>query len=705
MKKIVFLIAALTVLAGCCCKSADAISVVPYPQSVKIQAGVCNLAGAAVRADEALGEAACAYAATFAEDLAKASGKDGKAVIEFVPDANLAPEAYTLAVNAKGVTIAASGLNGVVYGVQTLKQLLPVCIYTGEACPDADWNVKHMKIADAPRFAYRGMHLDPCRHFFDVNEVKRYIDIMEIHKLNTLHFHLTEDQGWRVEIKKYPKLTEIGSRRTQTIIAHTKKYDGVPYGGYYTQDDIRELVAYAAAKGITIIPEVDLPGHMQAALAAYPELGCTGGPYKVWERWGISEDVLCIGNEKVFTFLEDVIDELCELFPSEYFHIGGDECPKVRWHNCPKCKAKMAELGIKSDENFSAEDYLQSYVTKRMEDYLATKGRKMIGWDEILQGEISPNATVMSWRGTAGGIKAAKMGHDVVMTPNNHCYFDYCQSLDRASEPVSIGGFISVDNVYNYEPCQDMTPEEAAHILGVQANMWTEYIATPEHLEYMLLPRMAALSEVQWCAADNKDWPRFHKTLIEKIAPIYDARGYNYAKHALDPEYGEKPEQQEIAHKAVGCKAELLGAKPHPSYTLHAPDELFDGKLGESYYLSGHWIGFNSDDLDVVVKLGGKKISSVTVSTLVDKGSWIFNMISCRISVSNDGENYTELVNETYPIDAPEVADGMRDFEYTFAPVKARYLRIQAGTVKDIPSWHDGAGQPAFAFYDEIIVN
>jgi hexosaminidase len=366
--------------------------------------------------------------------------------------------------------------------------------------------------------------------------VKKYIDIMAIHKLNVLHWHLTDDQGWRLEIKKYPQLTEHGAIRKQTIIGHgrdRKGYDNTPYGEgfYYTQDQVKEIIDYAAAKGIEIIPEIDLPGHMLAALACFPELGCTGGPYDVWGRWGIADDVLCVGKEETMKFLEDVLAEVADLFPSEYVHIGGDECPKVRWETCPHCQAKIAELGLKDDDKHKAEHYLQSYVTNRMEQFLSTKGKKIIGWDEILEGEIAPNATVMSWRGVEGGLEAVRMGHDAIMVPYTHLYLDYYQSKDKENEPLAIGGYVPVELVYSFEPfTEDMTDEEKSHILGIQANLWTEYIPTDAQLEYMLLPRLSALSEIQWCEPENKDYERFLGNM-ESMRKIYDILGYNYAKH------------------------------------------------------------------------------------------------------------------------------------------------------------------------------
>lgn len=412
----------------------------------------------------------------------------------------------------------------------------PVDIYTKKPCDGGDWTLPYTRIEDYPRFAYRGLHLDVARHFFNVDQVKKYLDIMAIHKLNTFHWHLTDDQGWRIEIKKYPLLTEVGSIRKETLKGHfrrSKEFDGTPYGEgmWYTQDQIKEVVAYAASKGITVIPEIDLPGHMVAALAAYPELGCTGGPYEVWRTWGITKDVLCVGKESTIEFLENVLSEVCELFPSEYIHIGGDECPKDKWKECPHCQAKIKELCLVGNEKYSAEYYLQSYITRQMEEFLATKGKKIIGWDEILEGEISKNVTVMSWRGNEHGLEAIKRGHDVIMVNKGSLYFDYCQIKDSSKEPLTIGGHVSVEKVYSYEPYTDeMTDAEKARILGIQANMWTEYITSNDYLEYMILPRLSALSEIQWCSPTGKDYGRFLEKMGAMVR-IYEALGYNYAKH------------------------------------------------------------------------------------------------------------------------------------------------------------------------------
>lgn len=549
MKKFLSALFALALAASCISLNPKeyGIDVVPYPNEVSLKAGSYKVAGAVFHYDGNMDALSVQAVTDFADRLSRVTGKQSlvseghsRTGINFVVDPALAPEEYSLVVNRKAVIIKASALNGFIYAIQTVKQMLPEEIFSDSLDQDEDWKLKCVVIKDAPRFAYRGMHLDVSRHFWSVDEVKRYLDVMQVHKLNRFHWHLTDDQGWRIEIKKYPRLTEKGAVRKETLVGHLQPkdnvFDGTPYGEglFYTQDQIREVVAYAAARGITVIPEIDLPGHMVAALACYPELGCTSGPYEVWPMWGVADDVLCPGNEKTFEFIENVLSEVADLFPSEYIHIGGDECPKVRWEKCPKCQARIKALGLEADERHSAEYFLQSYVTERVEAFLATRGKRIIGWDEILEGKLAQDATVMSWRGISGGLEAARLGHDAIMTPNSYLYFDYYQSENQDAEPLAIGGYLPVSKVYSYEPFEEgMTEEEKSHIIGVQANLWTEYITTESQLEYMLLPRLAALSEVQWCQPQNKNWERF-EDCVDDVCDIYDQMGYNYARHLLE---------------------------------------------------------------------------------------------------------------------------------------------------------------------------
>ena len=432
------------------------------------------------------------------------------------------PEGYQIKVSTKGIEVVGGSKPGVFYGIQTLRKSLPII---EKISPSTSVNLPAVFIQDEPRFGYRGMMLDCARHFFSLDFVKEYIDLLALHNMNTFHWHLTDDQGWRIEIKKYPRLTEFGSKRTGTVIGNNSDVDDrVPYGGFYTQEEAREIVAYAAERHISVIPEVDMPGHMKTALACYPELGCTGGPYEVGHKWGVYNDVLCVGNPKVYDFVKEVLDEIIQIFPSEVIHIGGDEAPTVRWDNCPKCKA--LELNGQTK---------QGYFTKVVMDHLASKGRRIIGWDELVENGASQSATIMGWRGQLPGWpgeKAAEAGYDVVMAPATHCYFDYYQTEERTYEPSITGIWpISVEKVYKLNPVPDSLSVSAKqHILGVQANLWTEYIAYPQVAEYMVLPRMAALSEVAWTDESNKDFERF-KARLNRLVLYYEFKGWTYAKH------------------------------------------------------------------------------------------------------------------------------------------------------------------------------
>lgn len=459
-------------------------------------------------------------------DLKNQIARSGKKSIELALGLESTnPEAYKIIISDKKVKIIGASESAVFYGIQTLRKSLPV----GDA---SQVNLPAVVIDDAPRFAYRGMMLDVSRHFFTVQEVKTYIDMLTLHNINNFHWHLTDDQGWRVESKKYPRLTEIGSSRPETVIGRNSgKYDGIPHGGFYTQKELKEVVAYAAERYINVVPEIDLPGHMLGALSAYPELGCTGGPYALWRQWGVSEDVLCAGNEKTLVFIKDILEEITDIFPSRYIHIGGDECPKTSWAKCEKCQTKIKSLGLVADNHHSAEERLQSYVISFAGNVLQNKGRRMIGWDEILEGGLAPNATVMSWRGMGGGIEAAKQKHDVIMTPNQYVYFDHYQTDDTKNEPLAIGGHSPVKVVYNFEPQpSSLTDEEKKFIIGAQANLWTEYVPDFKHAQYMVLPRMSALCEVQWTKPEQKNFDQF-LTRLPRLIQVYEKSGYNYAKH------------------------------------------------------------------------------------------------------------------------------------------------------------------------------
>lgn len=694
-------------------------------------------------------------------ELQVQAGEGGKGgIVLQLGLANDNPEAYQLKVDASQVVISSPSEAGIFYGIQTLRKAVDVAEGSNVELPAVE-------IKDQPRFGYRGMMLDVGRHFFSMDEIKTYIDMMALHNINRFHWHLSEDQGWRIEIKKYPKLTEIGSMRKETVIGHNSgKYDGKPYGGFYTQEQAKEIVAYAAERYITVIPEIDLPGHMQAALAAYPELGCTGGPYEVWTQWGVSDNVLCAGNDQTIQFIKDVLAEIVEIFPSEYIHVGGDECPKVKWSTCPKCQARITALGLKSDNKHTKEERLQSYVIHEAEEFLNSKGRKMIGWDETLEGGLAPNATVMSWRGEAGGIEAAKQHHDVVMTPNTYLYFDYYQSKDTETEPMAIGGYLPIERVYSYEPMpKSLSPEEQKYIVGVQANLWTEYIPDFKQVQYMVLPRMAALSESQWCAPEKKNYEAFLQH-VSRLVNIYAKNGWNYATHIFDVMLDLKPNTETGTLDAVArtidnapiyytldgsepttasekytdvikidkpCTLRTVAIRPSGSskitkdeisfskssmkpitmlqpinkqYEFSGATVLVDGMTGNMNYKTGRWIAFYTNDLEAVIDLKeATEISSMTLHTCVEKGDWIFDTRGITVSVSDDNQTFKEVASEAYPAMKESDPNQIYTHELKFDPVKTRYVKVKALSEQKIPSWHGGKGNPGFLFVDEIILN
>lgn len=687
--------------------------------------------------------------------------KNGTAIVLTIDKTIANAEGYKLDADAKQIRIAGASAAGVFYGIQTLRKSLPHV--NGKA---SKVSIPAVHIADAPRFAYRGTHLDVSRHFVTADSVRQFIDMLALHNINRFHWHLTDDQGWRIEIKKYPLLTQIGSKRAQTVIGHNSgKYDGKPYSGFYTQKQIRDIVKYAADRYITIVPEIDLPGHMQAALAAYPDMGCTGGPYEVWQKWGVSDNVLCAGNDKTLTFIDNVLKEITKLFPSKYIHVGGDECPKTQWQKCPKCQARIKALNLEAKDGHSAEERLQSYIITHASNYLKSLGRNTIGWDEILEGGLAEGATVMSWRGESGGIAAAKQHHDVVMTPNSYLYFDYYQSLDKANEPLAIGGYLPLETVYSYEPMpKELTADEARHIIGVQANIWTEYMPTFKQMQYMALPRLAALSEVQWSQPALKDYTSFTNRLTE-FTHLYDRLGYNYAKHLYNVAIhvdsdnkwreilihmttagnaeirytldGTEPTanstlytgaivlqksakiraaafrdgkrssvtSQDISfNKATACPVELL-QPTHKNYTYKGGATLTDGLLGDKGFGTGRWLGFSGNDLEAVIDLKqNTDVSSVSLNTCVDKGSWIFDARNIEVSVSADGKSFTKVASKSLPALEEQTPDNIYTYELTFPQTTTRYVKVTATSEHNIPEWHGGKGKPAFLFVDEISV-
>lgn len=670
-------------------------------------------------------------------------------------------EAYKLIVNDKRVCISGASEAGVFYGIQTLRKSLPVA-------QDINVNLSAVEIYDKPRFAYRGAMLDVARHFYTVDEVKTFIDMLALHNINRFHWHLTDDQGWRIEIKKYPKLMSVASERKETVVGrwYSGIYDGKPYGGYYTQDELRDVIDYAAKRHITIIPEVDLPGHMQAALTAYPELGCTGGPYEVRTIWGVSQDVLCVGNDFTLQFVKDVLSEVADIFPSEYIHIGGDECPKVRWEKCPKCQERIKSLGLKSDAKHTKEQRLQSYMIQEAAKYLKEKGKRIIGWTEILEGGLVPDATLMSWIGESGGIEAAHQHHDVIMTPNTYLYFDYYQSKKVEDEPLAIGGYLPIEKTYNYEPMpKELTKEEQQYIKGVQANLWTEYIPVFSQVQYMVLPRLGAAAEVQWTDPSKKDYKDFLRRVPHLVA-VYDCYGWNYATHvydvnvdmkadtvnhvlnvqlstmADDPIYytldGQDPTEKSLKYTkpfTIDQSVVLKTMAVHPDRTskisvdtirfnkatlkpvvLLQPNEsrfspdgpvvLVDGRNGNYSFDTGAWLTVAGNDLEAVINMQAETIlRSASVHVYVRKDAWLFDARVFSVSVSSDNKNYKEVASQEYKQMQESDSDGIIEHELSFDPCKATYVKIKVISEKSMPDWHWDAGKAPFLLVDEIILN
>lgn len=670
-------------------------------------------------------------------------------------------EAYKLIVNDKRVCISGASEAGVFYGIQTLRKSLPVA-------QDINVNLSAVEIYDKPRFAYRGAMLDVARHFYTVDEVKTFIDMLALHNINRFHWHLTDDQGWRIEIKKYPKLMSVASERKETVVGrwYSGIYDRKPYGGYYTQDELRDVIDYAAKRHITIIPEVDLPGHMQAALTAYPELGCTGGPYEVRTIWGVSQDVLCVGNDFTLQFVKDVLSEVADIFPSEYIHIGGDECPKVRWEKCPKCQERIKSLGLKSDAKHTKEQRLQSYMIQEAAKYLKEKGKRIIGWTEILEGGLVPDATLMSWIGESGGIEAAHQHHDVIMTPNTYLYFDYYQSKKVEDEPLAIGGYLPIEKTYNYEPMpKELTKEEQQYIKGVQANLWTEYIPVFSQVQYMVLPRLGAAAEVQWTDPSKKDYKDFLRRVPHLVA-VYDCYGWNYATHVYDvnvdmkadtvnhvlnvqlstmadnPIYytldGQDPTEKSLKYTkpfTIDQSVVLKTMAVHPDRTskisvdtirfnkatlkpvvLLQPNEsrfspdgpvvLVDGRNGNHSFDTGAWLTVAGNDLEAVINMQAETIlSSASVHVYVRKDAWLFDARGFSVSVSSDNKNYKEVASQEYNQMQESDSDGIIEHELSFDPCKATYVKIKVISEKSMPDWHWDAGKAPFLLVDEIILN
>ena len=604
---------------------------------------------------------------------------EGEPKVKYValPEGRMPAESYRLKVDKKGVTITSSDPAGAFYAQQTLNQLI--------SDAERQKSIPYCEIYDYPRFPYRGVHFDVSRHFRSVDFLKKQIDAMAMYKMNRMHIHLTDAAGWRLQIDAYPRLASFAAWRPQhqwkDWWAGNRHYaeEGDPgaYGGYYTKDDMRELIQYAHNHHIEVIPEIELPGHSEEVLAAYPELSCTGKPYTQGE--------FCVGNEETFTFLETVLDEVIDLFPSEYIHIGGDEANKEHWKKCPKCQARMAEEGLQSV------DELQSYMIKRIARYVESKGRKVIGWDEILDGGLAEGAAVMSWRGTEGGIKAMEMGHDVIMTPGRYCYLDHAQDAPF-KEPESIGGYLPLDSVYVYEPIEPSMPQDkVGYLKGVQANLWTEYVVTDEHAEYMYWPRTIAIAETGWSQPEKKDLADFRRRVLLALDCL---KNKGYATFDLASEYGErKLAQTGLEHKAKGCK--VIYNRPIQDWYQAAGEKTFtDGVIGGWTYSDNRWQGFLSD-IDVTVDLGNVQTVSYVGGTFMQLiGPGVFMPSKVDILVSEDGENFTLVATvwNDVPVTTPDLL--FKDFS-TICDCQARYVRYHAyrSTMR------------GFLFLDEVVVN
>jgi hexosaminidase len=680
---------------------------------------------------------------------------------------SLGEEGYDLLVTRKGIVIKAFRPSGLFYGVQTLLQLMPPEVFGDEPFTGNELTIPAVYITDKPRYSWRGMHLDVSRHFFPVEFVKQYIDLLAMHKMNVFHWHLTDDNGWRIEIKKYPLLTEIGAWRVDW---EDKPWGERPapaegekatYGGFYTQDEIREVVEYARQRHILVVPEIEMPGHTSEVFAAYPQFSCRGErlfvrPGSYWPN----NDIFCAGNDSVFTFLEDVLTEVMALFPSPYIHIGGDEADKTQWKACPKCQQRI--IG----EQLNDENELQSYFVKRIESFLNANGRRLIGWDEILEGGLAPEATVMSWRGFEGGIEAATQGHDVIMCPVSHCYFDYYQG-DPEFQPLGIGGFTTLKKVYSFEPTPPvLTEEQARFVLGGQGNVWAEFIATPQHAEYMALPRMTALAEVLWSAKESRNWEDFSGRLQDQFQR-FDRMKVNYSRgsyavevhtftdtvagkimvnltseqykpkirYTLDgmvPDTGsamytgplildsttlvkaaifvadsmmEKPvEKQVILHKATG-KPVSYSILWNYKYPGQGAGMLTDGIRGSDRHNDGCWQGFHGDDLEVEIDLGAvQPIGQVSAGFLQRNRSWIFFPVNIVVEVSQDKSSWKTFTSKNDV--NPTVQEAMiKELGVNTMDVQGRYVRVKAVNLGECPPGHPGAGDQAWIFTDEIIVN
>ena len=744
------------------------ITIIPKPANIEVKEGVFQFSKDTkiIASNAAQKEIATALMNKFKAATGwqpEFSNKKPKSnYIEFKIDKNLNREAYQLEVTFKSIVITAKENAGLIYGLETIRQLLPTAIESKNQVANVNWVIPNVSIKDEPRFQWRGLMLDLSRHFFDKNYVIQTIDRLAMLKMNVLHLHLVDDQGWRIEIKKYPKLTEIGAWRVnqENVIWNARltvdPNEKGTYGGFLTQEELKEIVKYAAAKNIQVIPEIEMPAHVSSAIAAYPELACFNQKIGVPSGgvWPIT-DIYCAGKENTFEFLQDVIDEVIAIFPSKYIHIGGDEATKTNWETCPHCQKRMQEEGLKNVHE------LQSYFVKRMEKYINSKGKKVIGWDEILEGGLAPDATVMSWRGTEGGIEASKQGHDVIMTPESHCYFNIYQGPQN-EEPLAFGGFIPLTKVYHFDPVVDeMTPEQAKHILGAQANLWAEYIESTQESEYMIFPRLGAMAEVLWSPKEARNWNDF-TTRLPSLLARFDYLGINYSKSAYLVSAASKAnldkKQIKVAlknefpnadiryvldnknldnqaikytdsitiqgttilkaslfkedkpvgkvftdsiqfHKAVGNK--LTFKNPyHENYKADGPLGLVNIIRGSKNFHDGQWQAWLVDDMEVVIDLEkNQSVHQVTLGALENQGSGIYFPTEIKAFVSTDGKTYKEVGKIIRPF-AINSNSELKDFKISFEKTNARFVKVIATNLKKSPK-----GESSFLFFDEILVD
>ena len=733
-------------------------SIIPAPQSLQVNAGHFTINEETTLSNNDDFTASYNFLNNFLERATDRTWKteysETNSIILEYDDSISSKEGYSIESNEQNITIKSSTDAGAFYAVQSLIQLMPADINNA-----TEIYIPAVTIKDEPRFKYRGMHLDVSRHMFDVDFIKKYIDAMAMLKMNNFHWHLTDDQGWRIEIKKYPRLQEIAAYRDSTLLGHYNdtphQYDGKKYGGFYTQEEVREVIAFAKARHINVIPEIEMPGHAQAAIAAYPELGCTSDNIQVAMKWGVFEDIYC-PSEEIFTFLENVLDEVMELFPSKYIHIGGDEAPKTQWKSSPIAQQVIKENGLTDEYE------LQSYFIQRMEKYLNSKGRQIIGWDEILEGGLAPNATVMSWRGVEGAIEAAKAGHDVIMTPTSHAYFDYYQS-ENDDEPLAIGGFLPLEKVYNFNPIpKELSDEEATHVLGVQGNVWTEYMTTSDQVEYMAFPRMLAMSEVAWSADENKNYDSFINR-VEYFHKRLDAMDINYANHLYEIEGalnedqayelstktigkeirfttdGSEPDlsskvyeypipftadmtlkaqvfdddeplgrlftQEFLYHKGVGATISI-NKEPHKSYPGSGANGLINGIKGsDSRYGDSEWLGFWGEDIEIKINFKEPiEIETIDLRFYNAPGQWIYSPERYEMVLKTD---FDETVIDR--MDVKNNSNSIFDVNHKLFTPKAFTPKYKKMTIKIpnygiIPEGHQGAGNKAWTFIDEIII-